>query len=45
VWDGSGLWVCAKKLSKRRFFWPQPRAGEVKIVLSHEVLAMLLASM
>src|SRR5947199_223657 len=42
VWDGSGLWICAKKLSKGRFRWPEPRAGEVKVVLSHEELAMLL---
>jgi len=42
VWDGSGLWVCAKKLSKGRFCWPQPRGEEAKVVLSHEELAMLL---
>jgi transposase len=42
VWDGSGLWVCAKKLSRGRFRWPELRAGEVKVVLSHEELAMLL---
>jgi transposase len=42
VWDGSGLWICAKKLSKGRFRWPEPRAGAVKVVLSHEELAMLL---
>jgi transposase len=42
VWDGSELRVCAKKLSRGRFRWPQPRAGEVKVVLSHEELAMLL---
>jgi len=41
-WDGSGLWVCAKKLAKGRFRWPEPRAGEVKIVLSQEELAMLV---
>jgi transposase len=42
LWDGSGLWVCATKLSKGRFRWPVPQRGEVKVVLSHEELAMLL---
>lgn len=42
VWDGSGLWVCAKRLAKGRFRWPEPGAGEAKIILSHEELAMLL---
>lgn len=42
VWDGSGLWVCAKRLAKGRFRWPAPRAGETKVVLSHAELAMLL---
>jgi transposase len=42
LWDGSGLWICAKKLSKGRFRWPEPQGGEVKVVLSHEELAMLL---
>lgn len=42
VWDGSGLWICAKKLSRGRFRWPEPRVGEVKVILSHEELAMLL---
>lgn len=42
LWDGTGLWVCAKKLSKGRFRWPAPQTGEVKVVLSHEELAMLL---
>jgi transposase len=41
-WDGSGLWVCAKRLEKGRFQWPKAAAGEAKIVLSHAELALLL---
>ena len=40
--DGSGLWVCAKRLEKGRFHWPEPEATQNKIVLSHEELALLL---
>jgi transposase len=41
-WDGSGLWVCAKRLEKGRFRWPEATEGQVKVVLSHEELALLL---
>ena len=41
-WDGSGLWVCAKRLEKGRFRWPEPAAGETKVVLSHAELTMLV---
>lgn len=41
-WDGSGLWVCAKRLEKGRFRWPEAAGGEAKVVLSHEELALLL---
>lgn len=41
-WDGSGLWVCAKRLEKGRFGWPHGVGGQTKIVLSHEELAMLV---
>ena len=42
VWDGSGLWVCAKRLEKGRFTWPQSGDGQGKVVLSHEELSLLL---
>jgi transposase len=42
LWDGSGLWVCAKRLEKGRFWWPQAEGGESKVVLSGEELALLL---
>jgi transposase len=41
-WDGSGLWVCAKRLEKGRFRWPEAAAGETKVVLSHAELTMLV---
>ena len=41
-WDGSGLWVCAKRLERGRFRWPEIRAGETKVTLTHEELALLL---
>ena len=42
VYDGSGLWVCAKKLDGGRFCWPQRDSGAKKIALRHEELALLL---
>ncbi len=41
-WDGTGLWVCAKRLEKGRFRWPQAEGEGCKIVLSHEELMLLL---
>lgn len=41
-WDGSGLWVCAKRLEKGRFRWPEADSGQTKITLSHAELALLL---
>lgn len=45
VWDGSGLWVCAKRLEKGRFRWPQATAGNESVTLRAEELAMLLNGM
>lgn len=41
-WDTTGLWVCAKRLEKGCFRWPECGEGQSKVVLSHEQLAMLL---
>jgi transposase len=42
VYDGSGLWVCSKKLDGGRFRWPETDSTINKIVLSHEELTLLL---
>ena len=41
-WDGSGLWVCAKRLEKGRLRWPEAADKETKLILSQEELALLL---
>ena len=41
-WDGSGLWVCAKRLEKGRFSWPMQCSEQGRVALSHEELALLL---
>jgi transposase len=41
VWDGSGLWVCAKRLEKGRFRWPEAE-GRHSVTMRSEELAMLV---
>jgi transposase len=41
VWDGSGLWVCAKRLEKGRFHWPTAAEGR-SVTMRAEELAMLV---
>ena len=41
-WDGSGLGVCAKRLEKGRFRWPEAAGKETGVLLSHEELALLV---
>lgn len=52
VWDGSGLWVCAKRLEKGRFGWPSfssTLSGKAdnahSVTMRPEELAMLLNGM
>jgi transposase len=45
VWDGSGLWVCAKRLERGSFHWPRAEAGERSITMRPEELAMLVNGM
>lgn len=41
--DGTGLWVAAKRLEKGRFSWPKPSgSGQKKIKLSAEALQMIV---
>lgn len=41
-WDGSGLWVCGKRLERGRFTWPQADVAGTKVRLTGAELAMLL---
>ena len=42
-WDGSGLWVCAKRLERGRFHWPDDRQA-VK-TLTAEAWMMLVGGL
>jgi transposase len=42
AWDGSGLWVCSKKLLKGRFSWVESGDAQGKVVLSHEELSLII---
>ena len=44
VWDGSGLWVCAKRLERGRFYWPGATEAS-SISMRPEELAMLVNGM
>jgi transposase len=41
-WDGSGLWICAKRLERGRFSWPSDGEDSARVTLSQEELSLLL---
>jgi len=42
LFDGTGLWVCTKRLEKGTFSWPKSvEPGRTKIKLAPEALALL----
>ena len=41
-WDGTGLWVCGKRIEQGRLNWPRSGDAQGKVVLSSEEFAMLL---
>jgi transposase len=43
IFDGSGLWICAKRLERGRFSWPQVGDDQGKVTLSHEELTLLVS--
>ena len=44
VWDGSGLWVCAKRLEKGRFHWDWD-TDQAAATITHESLSLLLGGL
>jgi transposase len=42
AWDGTGLWICAKRLERGRFRWPKADDG-TSVTMRPEELAMLLS--
>ena len=41
-WDGTGLWICAKRLERGRFSWPGAEEGGNRLKIAREDLVLLL---
>ena len=41
-WDGTGVWVLAKRLEQGRFSWPEPSERKARLSLAPEALALLV---
>ena len=42
IWDGSGLWVCAKRLEQGKFSWRWSAKDAGSLTIAHEQLSLLL---